>query len=318
MTEPIDTRDEQVTPEEATTAAAENAAEASTPHVPLVVVGVDGSDDGLRAVRFGANTVLHHGGELMLVNAVDDTLMAGAWGVVYDPEVLQAAGVTANEQAKALALEMGLEPHRLKTEVVMGSPGGVMARLSEVADLVVVGRRAASGLERMFVGSTSVAVVANASCPVVVISAAAHPQPVGSKGLVGVGLQTSPGSENTLKAGFQQAAMLGSKLEIVHAVQPPIGLFARRLSPAQLDEQLRFAQGGIEAIAQGFSDQYPQVEYEVKVAAASPINELVSRSSTYDLLVLGTGAPTIPGFGLGGLLRGLMAHAECPLFITHG
>ena len=57
----------------------------------------------------------------------------------------------------------------------MGSPGGVMSRLSGVADLIVVDRRAASGLERMFVGSTSVAVVINAQCPVVVISAAAHP-----------------------------------------------------------------------------------------------------------------------------------------------
>nr|WP_197512996.1 universal stress protein [Tessaracoccus coleopterorum] len=189
----------------------------------MIIVGVDGSDDGLRAVRFGANTAVRYGGELMLVNAVDDTLMAGAWGVVYDPEVLQAAGVTANEQAKALALELGLDPARLKSEVVMGSPGGVMARLSEVADLVVVGRRAASGLERMFVGSTSVAVVANASCPVVVISAAAHPDPVGSKRVVGVGLQTSPGSEVTLKAGFGQAQRLGSRLEIVHAMQPRSG-----------------------------------------------------------------------------------------------
>ena len=134
---------------------------------PLVVVGVDGSDDGLRAVRFGTGAALRRDGELLLVNAVDDTLMAGAWGVVYDPEVLQAAGVTANEQAKGIALEAGLPADRIRTEVVMGSPGGVMARLSEVADLIIVGRRAASGLERMFVGSTSVAVVANASCPVV-------------------------------------------------------------------------------------------------------------------------------------------------------
>ncbi|WP_331715851.1 hypothetical protein [Tessaracoccus coleopterorum] len=60
------------------------------------------------------------------------------------------------------------------------------------------------------------------------------------------------------------------------------------------------------------------MEYSVHVAAASPINELVSRSNDYDMLVLGTGSPSLTGFGLGGLLRGLMAHAECPLYITHG
>ena len=283
---------------------------------PLVVVGVDGSDDGLRAVRFGAGTVLRYGGELLLVNAVDDTLMAGAWGVVYDPEVLQSAGATANEQAKDVAVGMGLTEDRIRTEVVMGSPGGVMSRLSEVADLVVVGRRAASGLERMFVGSTSVAVVANASCPVVVISAAAHPDPVGQKGVVGVGLQTDPGSEALLEVGFLQAERLGSRLEIIHAIQPPVGLFARKLSPTQLDEQVRFAKGGIEAIAATVAAKHPQVAYEVSVAADSPINELVSRSAGYDLLVLGVGQSHIPGFSLGGLMRGLMAHAECPLLIT--
>jgi len=283
---------------------------------PLVVVGVDGSDDGLRAVRFGAGTVLRYGGELLLVNAVDDTLMAGAWGVVYDPEVLQSAGATANEQAKDVALGMGVTEDRIRTEVVMGSPGGVMSRLSEVADLVVVGRRAASGLERMFVGSTSVAVVANASCPVVVISAAAHPDPVGQKGVVGVGLQTDPGSEALLEAGFVQAERLGARLEIIHAIQPPVGLFARKLSPTQLDEQVRFAKGGIEAIAATVAAKHPQVAYEVSVAADSPINELVSRSAGYDLLVLGVGQSHIPGFSLGGLMRGLMAHAECPLLIT--
>ena len=281
-----------------------------------MVVGVDGSDDGLRAVRFGTGTVLRYGGELLLVNAVDDTLMAGAWGVVYDPEILQSAGATANEQAKDVALEMGLAEDKIKTEVVMGSPGGVMSRLSEVADLVVVGRRAATGLERMFVGSTSVAVVANAACPVVVISAAAHPNPVGGKGTVGVGLQTDPGSEKILEAGFHQAERLGAKLEIVHAVQPPVGLFARKLSPNQLDEQVRFAKGGIEAIARTVAEKHPGVVYEVLVAADSPINELVSRSAGYDLLVLGVGESHIPGFSLGGLMRGLMAHAECPLYIT--
>lgn len=283
---------------------------------PLVVVGVDGSDDGLRAVRFGTGTVLRYGGELLLVNAVDDTLMAGAWGVVYDPEVLQAAGVTANEQAKQVALGMGLPESRIKTEVVMGSPGGVLSRLSEVADLVVVGRRAASGLERMFVGSTSVAVVANASCPVVVISAAAHPDPVGQKGMVGVGLTTAPGSEKILAAGFLQAERLEARLEIVHAIQPPVGFFARKLTPTQLDEQIRYAKGGIEAIAGTLAEKHTGVRYEVVVAADSPINELVSRSAGYDLLVLGVGESHIPGLGLGGLMRGLMAHAECPLYMT--
>jgi nucleotide-binding universal stress UspA family protein len=85
-----------------------------------------------------------------------------------------------------------------------------------------------------------------------------------------------------------------------------------------LDEQVRFAQGGIEAIAAAVAARHPGVEYEVHVNVDSPINELVSRSAGYDLLVLGVGESSIPGFALGGLMRGLMAHALCPLYITRG
>ncbi|MDF1486817.1 universal stress protein [Tessaracoccus caeni] len=283
---------------------------------PLIVTGVDGSEDGLRAVRFAARAAKMVDGECLFVNAVDDTLMAGAWGVVYDPEVLQEAGVTANEQAKMEAINEGLPEDRIRTEVVMGTPGGVMSRLSEMADLVVVGRRAVSGLERMFVGSTSVSVAANASCPVVVISAAAHPPRVGGRGLVGVGVNTNPGSKSTLEAGFRQAQLLGAKLEIVHVLQPPVGLFSSKLTPAQLEDQLSFTRGGIEAITAPLREKYPDVESVIDVVADSPINELVSRSANYDLLVLGVGESSIPGFALGGLMRGLMAHALCPLYIA--
>lgn len=284
---------------------------------PLVVVGVDGSDDGLRAVRFGASVAHTFDAELLLVHAVDDAMLAGAWGVVYDPEVLQNAGVTANEQAKQHALaSTDIPPDDIRTEVVLGSPGGVLGRLSEVADVIIVGRRSVSGLERMFVGSTSVSVVANASCPVLVISDAAHPQEVGGKKLIGVGMNTSPGNHAVLEHAFRRAQQFGARLEIVHALQPPVGLLGPKMSPADLEEQLRYIQGGLEALAQQTATRHPGVAYDVLVVADSPINELVSRSSNYDLLVLGTSGSKLPGFGLGGLMRGLLAHAECPLYIA--
>ena len=49
---------------------------------PVIVAGVDGSEDGLRAVRFAARAAKMVDGECLFVNAVGDTLMAGAWGVV--------------------------------------------------------------------------------------------------------------------------------------------------------------------------------------------------------------------------------------------
>ena len=127
-------------------------------------------------------------------------------------------------------------------------------------------------------------------------------------------MNPSPGSHTPLEQGFKQARRFQSSLEIVHALQPPIGIFSKKMSPADLQEQLRYIRGGIEALARSIAERYPEVSYEVVVVADSPINELVGRSSGYDALVLGV---SDGGFGLGGLVRGLMAHAECPLLITH-
>lgn len=286
------------------------------PKVPLIVVGVDGSEDALRAVTFGLRSALRRDGELLLVNAVDDAVLAGSWGVVYDPAVLQRAGQTATETAKEFAIAGGLPEHRIRTDVLLGNSAAVLTRLSEVADLVVVGRRSASGLERMFVGSTSVAVAGAASCPVVVVSAASNPDPTGSHGVVGVGLESSASSLATIERGFEQARLRDAKLQLIHIVQPPMGLFGPKLSPSQLEQQVVYVRGGIEAMTGELRGRFPGVEVDIDVAPGTPINDLVNRSATLDLLVLGVHGSGLPGFTLGGLTRGLMAHAKCPLLLT--
>lgn len=286
------------------------------PKVPLIVVGVDGSEDALRAVTFGVRSALRRDGDLLLVNAVDDAVLAGSWGVVYDPAVLQRAGQAATDTAREFAVTSGLPEHRVRTDVLLGNPAAVLTRLSEVADLLVVGRRSASGLERMFVGSTSVAVAGAASCPVIVVSAASTPQPTGQNGVVGVGLESSAASLSTIQVAFEHALMREAKLRLIHIVQPPMGLFGPKMSPAELEQQVVYVRGGIEAMIAPLKERYPQVPTEVDVTAGTPINDLVNRSSSLDLLVLGVSPSGLPGLTLGGLTRGLMAHAKCPLLLT--
>lgn len=286
------------------------------PTVPMIVVGVDGSDDALRAVTFGVRSALRRDGELLLVNAVDDAVLAGSWGVVYDPAVLQRAGQAATETAKEFAVAAGLPAERVRTDVLLGNPSAVLTRLSELADLIVVGRRSASGLERMFVGSTSVAVAGAAACPVVVVSAASTPNPTGHNGIVGVGLESSASSLHTVEWGFKQAQLRGAKLRLIHVVQPPMGLFGPKMKPTELEQQVVYVRGGIDAMIEPLREAYPGVEVELDVTAGTPINDLVNRSANLDLLVLGVSGSGLPGFTLGGLTRGLMAHAKCPLFLT--
>ncbi len=53
------------------------------------LVGFDGSEDSHRALQHGIGEALQRDAELVLVHAVDDTVLNSAWGVVFDPEEIK-------------------------------------------------------------------------------------------------------------------------------------------------------------------------------------------------------------------------------------
>lgn len=276
---------------------------------PRILVGVDGSQDGLRAVRYGAMTVLKQGGVLHLVHAVDDAVLAGAWGVVYDPSSLQEAGEAATQEAVEVAREVGLSDDQVHSEVVLGNGAAVLVRLSEGAALLVVGRRSVSGLERMFIGSTSVAVAESAQCPVLVISQAATPDTTGGHGSIAVGVDTHDHSSTTLEWAFAEAERRDASLTVVHVAKP-----AERLAASS--DLAAAAQEGIERQIAPLRERHPGVRAEVHVGTGVPVDELLDRSATVDLLVLGVPKPKVLGFRLGGVMRAVLAHATCPVALV--
>lgn len=97
----------------------------------VIIVGVDGSEDGLRAARYAAGSAIKRDADLIVLHAVDDAAVAGAWGVVYDPTALQDAGQVVVDDAIHVATERGMDPDRISGEVVLGNPAAILAdRLS--------------------------------------------------------------------------------------------------------------------------------------------------------------------------------------------
>lgn len=284
---------------------------------PRIVVGVDGSEDGLRAVRYGATAAMGLEGELHLVHSVDDAVLAGAWGVVYDPTVLQSAGEQATSTAAALAREMGLRDDQVRTEVVLGNPSSVLSRMSEGAHLLVVGRRSLSGLERMFVGSTSVSVSLAAHCPVVVISAAVNPDRTGAHHLVTVGVDADEHSSVTLAWAFEEAQVRTEHghptgVRVVHVLQPtPMD----SVNPESIEPQRQRANQGVTALVQPLLEQYPALAVEVDVLSGSPVDVLVTETARTDLFVIGAQRSRRLGMA-SGVLRGLLAHAASPVALV--
>ena len=280
---------------------------------PMIIVGVDGSEDGLRATRYGAR-VAGKRARLHLVHAVDDAVLAGAWGVVYDPTILQQAGEKATEAAVQAALDTGIDPNQVTSEVVLGNAAAVLARQSESAALMVLGRRSVSGLERMFVGSTSVAAVASAHCPTVIISQAVNPDPTGQYGRVVVGLDAGPHAGRTLEWAMAEAEARGAKLEVVHVSEPKsTGLFGRgSVTDEACAAQMQAAREGMSALVEEARAKMPDVEVSVEVLYGNPVDALAGRTGHADLLVLGIQSPS-PARAVGGTIRGLMAHSQSPI-----
>ena len=278
---------------------------------PRVLVGIDGSEDGIRAARYGIGRAKRLGIDLWFVNAVDDGVVTGGWGIIYDPTVLKEAGEAAVKQAEDLAIAKGVPADRVHTDVVIGNPTSVLSGLSKEAEILIVGRRTTTGLERMFVGSTSTSLVSSSCCPLVVISAASTPEPTGAFHKITVAMGGS--GDKGLRWACQDARTRGAKVDVVHVIpsQPAnIGAFV----PASVAQERNWEKRvltGLEQLVEPVREQYPDVEITVRSQRGVLTDELIQESSKVDLLVLGV--KSRPAIVLGGPIRGVLAHASCPV-----
>lgn len=286
------------------------------PAVTRILVGVDGSDDAMRAVQFAFGTAERTGQDIWLVHAVDDGVLTSGWGVVYDPTILSAVGEEALNVAKAYLTERGFPAGRIHGEVLMGHPTAVLADLSESAALCVVGRRAAGGLDRMFIGSTSLSLAGSARCPVVVISAASTPGPTGGHKRIAVAVTSPDKAKSQVAWALGEARDRGCSLTVAHVVAPaPTGLFAAfRQQPTP--EAAQKAKDALNRMLAELRLDFPEVAIEGEVLHGLPIDELVTETGTVDLLVLGVHPHPVTGVSLGGPLRGILAHALCPVCLV--
>ena len=278
---------------------------------PRILVGIDGSEDGIRAARYGIGRAKRLDGDLWLVNAVDDGVVSGGWGVIYDPTVLKEAGDAAVKQAAELAVARGLPADHIRCDVVIGNPTAVLGEFSKEAEILIVGRRASSGLERMFVGSTSTALAVASHCPLVVISAASTPEPTGAHHRITVAVGGS--GDTALRWACQEARSRGSRVDVVHIIPyQPSGVVS--FLPATAAQERQWEQrvlAGLEQLVAPVRKLYADVDIVVRSQRGVLTDELIQQSSSVDLLVLGV--KTRSGFLLGGPVRGVLAHAACPV-----
>lgn len=133
-----------------------------------MLVGVDGSQYGLEAVKAAAKLAAERGiKSVTLINVIPVAVSTlGPTPVAAPPEDIEAWEVF--QQPKAILKETGIEAKLLLRE---GDPAYeiVQAAQTESYDLIVVGHRGLSPIKAFLLGSVSNRVVTHAPCSVLVV-----------------------------------------------------------------------------------------------------------------------------------------------------
>lgn len=280
-----------------------------------VVVGVDGSESALDAVRWAARDAARRGLGLRLVHVYSTPV--GLPGGLMEPVVVQEALRTQGRQWLDDAWQAAhTVSGDLKIEVVLSAASVVPAMVNEsrTASLVVLGTRGLGGFAGLVIGSTAVLLAGRALCPMVVVRGG---EPEG--GSVVVGVDGLPTSEEAVAFAFAQASLLGADLVAMHTWADPVAdalLLGHPDAPDVEPVQQRAYETLGERLA-GWQEKYPDVRVHREVVRDHPSRALLRYAEGARLVVVGTrGRGGFTGLVLGSTGQHLLHHAPCPVAIV--
>lgn len=134
-----------------------------------ILVADDGSPDGERAADVGVKLAAKLHAEVILLGVVEPpNIQAEGEGLpVEDPSISRRTMEERFERFLYLGSSLGV---RMMVEIVLGLPAVQIRRRAEAdqVDLIILGRRNISRTRRWFEGSTSEAVLREATCSVMI------------------------------------------------------------------------------------------------------------------------------------------------------
>lgn len=132
-----------------------------------ILVGVDGSDNSLRAAQKAAEIASFFHAAIVLLHVIQPTESGYYTGMPTSEAAEQAKGEDKLYRAQKACEEAGLVP---ELKVMLGNPAEVLVNHSALGyDLVVVGTRGIGALARFIMGSVSIRVVQLSKAPVMVV-----------------------------------------------------------------------------------------------------------------------------------------------------
>lgn len=266
-----------------------------------ILAAVDSSPEGMQAAQTGARLASREagGGQLIVLTVVAHSRNGGGAGKT-PARLLSGHGELDAAAADQLARDVDariqplLGSARVTFQVGFGVPSVEIARLAEkvAADLIVLGRKRRTRVERWVIGDTSDATARRARVPCLFVHAE---EPAFRRVLAAV--DGGPATTEVLEAAFAAARLLGAQVFALH-VEGPVGVVE---GPAPRTVTMHHAAALSEAVRAVLNQQPEDPPQATAVEAATgagcdvivrqgePVAEILStiQEENIDLLVIG-------------------------------
>lgn len=278
-----------------------------------VVVGVDGSENALRAVRWGAAEAGRRRIPLRLVAAFAWPIEHGAVRPGSDERHRDLLLDQARHDLVGAALVAHREVAHLEVDqqLTVGHPLSVLDEEADHAHVVVIGDRGQSRVDGLLAGSVAVALAVRASSPVVVVRGPER-DTAGLPVLVGV----DGADEAAIGFAFEAASTRGVELIVLHTWSEwkldPVVAPMLDWPAIEVDEQQLLS----DRLA-GWAQKFPDTPVVRVLTRDRPAHSLLVQAAAAQLLVVGSrGRGPLSGLVLGSVSHALLHRSPCPVAIV--
>jgi nucleotide-binding universal stress UspA family protein len=269
-----------------------------------VVVGVDGSDVALHAVRWATKEARRRGAPLRIVH-VTPYAERGVASERRAESIVTSARTTA---------EQTWPDAEISTACVAGHAAPALAESAADAQLLVVAMGGGERYEDIRLHSTALSVCTTARCPVAVVRGVTV---VPGDGPVVLGVEHVDDDAVAVSVAFADAQRHGTGLIVVHAVHGT-GLLRDHLIAH--DAHSRRGAAALTAVTDELApwrSRYPAVPVEIRVVDLPAPGHLLQAAMQARLVVVGTrGRNLAARMVLGSTSHTVLRNAPCPVVVV--